>query len=145
MQTVHPYLSVSNAKEAIEFYCKAFGAAEIGPRLTDPEGNVVHAEIQIGGSKVMLADENPEFGNTSPKSLGATTVRLNLEVDDADAVANQATEAGASVLIPVADQFYGYRSGRLADPYGHEWILSQKLEDLSQEGMQQRMNEMFKT
>lgn len=141
---INPYLSVSNCAEAIEFYGKAFGAVISGPQLTDPAGNIVHAEIQIGQSSVMLADENPDFGNLSPKALGGTCVRLNIEVDDADAIAKQAAEAGATVLIPIADQFYGYRSGRLADPFGHEWILSQKLEDLSQDEMQARMNEMFK-
>lgn len=137
------YLSVRNAEDAIAFYKTAFGAEHIGPTLRDPSGNIIHTEIQIGESVVMMADENPDFGNISPETLGDTPVRFSLEVDDADAVADRAVEAGAEIVIPVDDQFYGYRSGRLKDPFGHIWILSQKLEDLSEEEMQKRCDELF--
>jgi PhnB protein len=91
----------------------------------------------------MMSDENPDFGNVSPTTLGDTAVRFSLEVDDTDAVASRAVEAGAELVIPVEDQFYGYRSGRLVDPFGHIRILSQKLEDLSEEEMQSRCDDLF--
>lgn len=143
VSAVVPYIGVRNADEAIAFYVAAFGAEHIGPTLRDPEGNIVHTEIRIGGSVVMMADENPDFGNVSPETLGDTPVRFSLEIDDADAVAEQAVAAGAELVIPVEDQFYGYRSGRLRDPFGYLWILSQKLEDLTEEEMQERMDAMF--
>ncbi len=143
ISAVNPYLSVADTKKAIDFYTQAFGAVEIGPRLTAPDGGIVHTELKIGESTIMLSDENPDFENHSPLSLGGTPVRMNLEVDDADAAAEQAVAAGAELAIPVSDQFYGYRSGRLVDPFGHQWILSQKVDDLSHEEMQTRMNAFF--
>lgn len=140
---LNPYLSVGKTADAIEFYAKAFGAVEVGPRLTAPDGGIVHAEVKIGEATVMLSDENPDFGNQSPVTLGGTAVRLNLEVADADAIAEQAVAAGAELTIPISDQFYGYRSGRLTDPFGHQWILSQKVADLSHEEMQKRMDELY--
>ncbi|MGH1361970.1 MAG: VOC family protein [Calditrichia bacterium] len=140
---LNPYITVKNTAEAIAFYEKAFAAKETAGRMTDSAGRVMHAELTIGDSVIMLADEMPEFGNTSPETLGGTPVVLNLNVEDADAVAKTAEEAGAEVLFPVADQFYGYRSGRLKDPFGHIWVLSQLLEELSDEEMQRRANELF--
>lgn len=140
---LNPYLSVTKTADAIEFYAKAFGAVETGPRLTTPDASIVHTEMKIGDCTFMLSDENPDFENQSPLSLGGTPVRLNLEVADADAVAEQAVKAGAELVIPIADQFYGYRSGRLVDPFGHQWILSQKVEDLSHEEMQKRMDALY--
>jgi PhnB protein len=140
---VVPYISVRSAADAIAFYKKAFDANHTGPTMKDPEGNIIHTEIRIGESVVILADENLDFGNVSPSTLGDTPVRFSLEIDNADAVAQQAVDAGAEIIILVEDQFYGYRSGRLKDPFGHIWILSQKLEDLSEAEMQKRCDKQF--
>ena len=140
---VAPYITVVAAAAALDFYARAFGAVERGPRLTAPDGSIVHAEIRIGTSTVMMAEHNPDFGTAEPRSLGGTPVRLALEVEDADATVEAATQAGAKVLIPVDDQFYGYRAGRIEDPFGHVWIVSQLIESLSQEEMQRRLDEMF--
>lgn len=142
IQNVNAYLSVADAVAAVDFYAKVFEAKEVGPRLTGPDGKIAHTELRIGNATLMLSAENPGFGNVSPKTLGGTPVRLNVEVDNADAVAEKAVAAGGEILIAVADQFYGYRSGRFRDPFGHEWILSQKLEDVTHEEMQKRMDAM---
>ncbi len=120
--TVIPSLAVSDAAAAIDFYHRAFGATEVG-RMTGPDGRVAYAEIAIGDARVALKDEEPAYGDVSPESLGGTTVRLLLQVVDVDALANQAIAAGATVVIPIADRDYGYRDGRLADPFGHIWIV----------------------
>ena len=140
---VFPSLTVVDAVAALEFYAQAFGAVETGPRLTAPDGSIVHAEFRIGDATIFLAEHNPDFGTSEPRSLGGTPVRLALEVADADATVAAAENAGAKVVIPVDDQFYGYRSGRIEDPFGHLWIVSQLIESLSQEEMQRRMDEMF--
>ena len=140
---VSPYITVVGAGAAIEFYRQAFGAVETGPRLTAPDGSIVHCEIRIGDSVIMLAEHNPDFGTAEPHSLGGTPVRLALQVDDADATVEAATRAGARVVVPVGDQFYGHRAGRVEDPFGHVWIVTQEIEALSQEEMQRRMDEMF--
>ena len=140
---VSPYLTVVDAAAALAFYAQAFGADETGPRLTAPDGSIVHAEIRIGNATVMLSEHNPDFGTSEPHSLGGTPVRLALEVEDADATVGAAENAGAKVLIPPDDQFYGYRAGRIEDPFGHVWIVSQLVESLSQEEMQRRMDEIF--
>lgn len=136
-----PMLAIRDAAGAIEFYKAAFGAVEV-MRLTDPEGKVAHGEIKIGEALVMLAEESPQH-NHSPQSLGGTTVILHLYVDDADSFADRAIAAGAKVIFPINDQFYGDRSGRLEDPYGHQWIISQHIEDVTPEEMQRRFNEFF--
>jgi PhnB protein len=135
---VTPYLSVNDAAAAIEFYKQGFGATEV-MRLPGPNGKLGHAEIKIGDALVMLADEFPEYGNLSPKTLGGSAVRLHLYVTDVDAFFDKAVAAGAKVLIPIADQFYGDRSGRLEDPFGHVWLVSTHIEDVSPEEMQRRM------
>ena len=140
---VSPYLTVVGAEAALDFYRNAFGATETGPRLTAPDGSIVHAEIRIGGATVMLAEHNPNFGTSEPHSLGGTPVRLALEVENADATVEAAERAGARVLIAVDDQFYGYRAGRIEDPFGHVWIVSQLIESLPQEEMQRRLDRMF--
>ena len=140
---VFPYLTVVDAGAALDFYEQAFGAVESGPRLTAPDGSIVHSEIRIGNATVMLSEHNPDFGTSEPHSLGGTPVRLALEVEDADATVEAAGRAGAKILIPVDDQFYGYRAGRIEDPFGHVWIVSQLIESLSQEEMQRRMDELF--
>lgn len=132
-----PYLSVRGAASAIEFYAKAFGATE-ELRLMDPSGRIGHAEIRIGESRLMLADEFPECDSLGPQSRGGATASLALQVADVDAVADQAVAAGAKVLKPVTDEFYGERSGKLEDPFGHVWHVSTRTEELSREEMQRR-------
>ena len=121
--TVTPRMFVRGAAAAIDFYQKAFGAIELG-RAADPGGKIFNADIRIGDSTISLADESPEFGNYSPSSLGGSTMIITLNVEDADAVWNQAVSAGAKIVFPIADQFYGLRQGRLEDPFGHLWIIS---------------------
>lgn len=135
--TATPYLMVKGAAKAIEFYKRVFGAVEV-MRLSGPDGKVAHAEIRIGDSMLMLADESPDWGNRSPETLGGTPVFIALYLPDVDAVAARAVEAGAKILIPVADQFYGDRMGRLADPFGHIWLVATHKEDVSAEEMQKR-------
>jgi PhnB protein len=140
--TVTPYLVVAGAAEAIAFYAKAFGATET-MRLVEPSGRIGHAEITIGNALVMIADEHPEMGIRGPRALGGSPVTLVVQVDDVDAVATQAVAAGAKVVFPVKDQFYGERSGRFEDPFGHVWILSTHVEDVSPEEMQRRYDELM--
>ena len=141
--TVTLYLCVKDAARAIEFYKKAFGATEV-MRLAEPSGRIGHAEIRIGDSPVMLADEFPEMGLLSPESLGGSAVRINLFVEDSDALTSQAIAAGAKVQRPVADQFYGERSGTIMDPFGHIWLISTRIEDVSPEEMQRRYDDLMK-
>src|SRR4051794_11497009 len=136
--TVTPYLIVKDAAGALDFYKKAFGATEL-MRMTGPGGKVGHAEIRIGDSPIMLADEFPEMGFSSPQTLGGSPVGIVLYVPDVDALSSQAVAAGAKVVRPVQDQFYGDRSGTLSDPYGHVWTLSTHKEDLTPEQIEQRM------
>jgi PhnB protein len=139
--TVTPYLIVRNAAQAIEFYKKAFGAVEL-MRFPGPNGAVMHAEVKIGDSPVMLADEMPGEGYVGPQSLGGAAVSMMLYVEDVDARFAQAVAAGATVKRPVADQFYGDRLGTLVDPFGHVWSLSTHKEDVSMEEMQRRLATM---
>jgi len=141
--SVTPYLMVNGAARAIEFYKKAFGATEV-MRLTDPAGRIAHAQVKIGAAPIMLAEETLEWGNKSPQTLGGSPVILDLYVADVDAVVERAVAAGAKLVFPVADQFYGYRSGRISDPFGHVWIVSTQKEDLTTEEMQKRFDAMMK-
>ena len=141
--SVAPYLSVRDAAAAIEFYKQAFGAKEL-TRLRMPDGKIGHAEIQIGDSRVMLADEFPEYGHRSPEAFGGSPVIIHLWVEDVDALVQQAAAAGAKILIPVSTQFYGDRSGRLSDPFGHTWIVSTHVEDVSAEEIERRTAEYMK-
>jgi PhnB protein len=127
MTTVTPMLTVRGAGDAVEFYERAFGAIEVS-RLTTPTGAVV-AELLIDSETVFVVDEAPEAQNLSPEALGGTSVRINLIVDDPDAVAAQAVASGATVLFPVADQPYGLRQGRVIDPFGHHWLIGKPLTD----------------
>ncbi len=138
-----PYLCCKDATSAIEFYLRAFGATEL-MRLAEPSGKIGHAEIKIGGAIIMLADEYPELGILSPEALGGSPVRIHLYVEDVDALFSQAVAAGAKELIPVSDQFYGDRSGRLEDPFGHVWILSTHKQDLSPAEMGKRYEVLMK-
>ena len=139
-----PYISVKNAKEAIAFYYKAFGAREVG-RISMPDGSIAHAELEIGGSKMMIAEENVQWGNLSPQTLGGSPVSLCLYVEDVDTVFARAIEEGAKVTgeMEVTDQFYGDRTGSLTDPFGHKWSIMTHIEDVSFEEMQIRTNAMF--
>jgi len=139
--TVTPYLVIKGAAAALEFYKKAFNAKELF-RMADPSGKVMHAEIRIGDSPVMLGDEMPEMGAVSPQSLGGTPVGIMLYVENVDALFNQAIAAGGRVERPVKDQFYGDRSGTLTDPYGHKWTIGTHKEDVSMEEMKKRMAAM---
>ena len=125
--TVTPRIFVRGAADALKFYQQAFSAIELG-RHADPSGKIVNAEIKIGDSIVSLAEESPEFGNHSPLSLGGATTILTLNVENADAVWEQALSSGAKVIFPLANQSYGYRQGRLEDPFGHLWIVSTRIE-----------------
>jgi PhnB protein len=135
--SVTPYLIVADAPRALDFYKAAFGATEL-MRMTQPDGRVGHAEIRIGDSPVMLADEFPEIGARSPQAIGGTPVSLMVYVPDVDAVVAQAVAAGAKVTRPVADQFYGDRIGGVADPFGHSWFIATHKEDVPQEELERR-------
>jgi len=135
--TATPYLIVGGAAGAIEFYKKAFGAREL-VRMTQPDGKIGHAEIKIGDSPIMLADEVPEMNYRSPQSLGGSPVSILLYVEDVDTVFSQAVAAGAKVQRPVQDQFYGDRIGGVEDPFGHVWYIATHKEDVSPEEMKKR-------
>jgi PhnB protein len=135
--SITPYLAIKGAAEAIEFYKKAFGATEV-MRMAQPDGRVGHAEVKIGDSKVMLADEFPEMDFRSPRSIGGTPAHLHLYVEDVDTVVGRAVAAGAKVLRAIQDQFYGDRSGSIADPFGHVWHVATHKEDLSTEEIGRR-------
>ena len=136
--SVTPYLIIKGASEAIDFYKKAFGATELF-RMPAPEGKIGHAEIKIGDSPIMLADEFPEMGYKSPQTLGGSPVSLMIYVADVDTVFKQAIAAGGKEQRPVKDQFYGDRSGTLEDPFGHVWHVATHKEDVSPEEMERRM------
>ncbi len=136
-----PYIIVKGAAKAIEFYKEAFGASEIY-RLCDPgNGKIGHAELVIGRHKLMLADEYPDWGALSPPTLGGTPVSLHFYVADVDAVVKQASECGATVLGAAKDEFFGDRSATLVDPFGHQWQISTRKEEVTPEEMQRRWNE----
>ena len=135
--TATPYLIVKGAAEALEFYKKAFGARET-MRFAAPDGKIGHAEIRIGDSPIMLADEHPDMGYRSPQSIGGTPVSILLYVEDVDRWFERAIAAGGKVTRPVANQFYGDRTGTLTDPFGHVWSISTRVEDVSLEEMQRR-------
>ncbi|HEY0638229.1 MAG TPA: VOC family protein [Pseudonocardiaceae bacterium] len=137
---LHPRLVVSDAARAIEFYVAAFGATEV-ERYTGPDGRIVHAAVEIAGHTVAVKDEGD--GDPSPTTLGGNPVIIALAVTDADAVARAMVEAGATVVYPVQDFEYGSRGGRLADPFGHLWMLDQPLEDLTPEEIQRRTTSML--
>lgn len=141
--SVTPYLIVKGGARAIEFYKAAFGATEL-MRMMQPDGRVGHAEVRIGDSPVMLADEFPEMGQRSPQTIGGTPVSLMIYVPDVDAVVARAVAAGAQLTRPVADQFYGDRTGGVTDPFGHAWFIATHKEDLSPEELERRAAQQVK-
>lgn len=142
--TATPYLIARDAHAAIAFYKEAFGAEEVC-KLLMPDGSVCHAEIQIGTSRIMLGEENPQWGSKSPQALGGTPAGIMLYVPDADAAFAQAVEAGATVEKPLVDQFWGDRMGSVIDPFGHKWSVATHVEDVSEHDMQVRFNAMLAT
>jgi PhnB protein len=145
LHTITPRLVVADGATAIEFYRRAFGAEELGERFTGPDGELIHAELRIGDSVVMITDEggDPRAPARSPQSLGgAVSAIMATYWEDVDAAWERALAAGAEVIYPLADQFYGERGGRLRDPFGHQWMLSQRIEDVSPEEMARRAAEL---
>ena len=137
---VTPYLIVGGASAAIDFYCSVLGATE-RMRMAGPDGKVGHAELEIGDSVVMLADEHPEMDAHGPRSVGGTPVSLHVYVEDSDRVFERAIEAGAKELQPVEDKFYGDRSGSFEDPFGHRWHVATHVEDVPPDEMSKRAAE----
>lgn len=142
MHTVTPHLVCAGAAEAIEFYKNAFGAIEM-LRMPGPDGKLMHAMIRIGDSPVMLVDEFPEWGGTSPKALNGTPVTIHLQVPDADAMFQRAVDAGATVKMPLADMFWGDRYGLVIDPFGHSWSIATHIKDMTPEEMAQAGRDAF--
>jgi PhnB protein len=143
-RTATPYLIVKGAADAIEFYKRAFGATEL-LRMADPQGRVGHAEIKIGDSVIMLADEHPAMGYRGPRSLGGSSVSILLYLESVDSVFERAIAAGATAQRAVANQFYGDRSGTLEDPFGHVWTIATHVEDVAPEEMQRRAEAAMKS
>ena len=137
---VTPYLIVDGAAAAIDFYKSVLGASE-RMRMGGPEGKIGHAEIEIGNSVIMLADEHPEMDALGPKSVGGTPVSLHIYVEDSDSVFHSAIEAGSKELQPLEDKFYGDRSGSFEDPFGHHWHVATHVEDVPPEEMSKRAEE----
>ena len=135
---ITPYLIIKGAAAAMDFYKDVFGATEI-MRMPQQDGRIGHAEMKMGDSFIMLADEYPEMDIVSPATLGNSTVGILLYVDDADATFNKAVSRGAKVNKPMADQFYGDRSGTVIDPFGHKWTIATHVEDVSPDEMERRM------
>lgn len=139
-----PYLRVKDAGRAIEFYKRAFGATEKF-RLTEPSGRIGHCELLFGNTTLMLSEEYPEYGFLGPQSIGGTSISIHLHLENADAAIERAVAAGATVLRPASDAFYGERSGTVRDPFGHEWMLGHSIEDVTPEEMQRRYDELMKS
>ena len=135
---VVPYLSVDGAAAAIEFYCSVLGTTE-RMRMPGPGGKIGHAELELGDSVIMLADEAPDMGILGPKSIGGTAVTLSVYAEDVDDVLARAQQAGATILRPAEDQFYGDRSGQFEDPFGHRWNIATHVEDVPPDEMGRRM------
>lgn len=135
---VTPYLYVDGAAAAIDFYATVLGATQRGDRMTGPDGRIGHVELQLGGSLIMLADEYPDMGAVGPRTVGGTPVTLHVYVEDVDAVFARALANGATALRPVADQFYGDRSGSFTDPFGHRWNVASHIEDVPPQEMAAR-------
>ncbi len=143
MKGIVPYLQFKNTGEAIAWYARVFGAKEVRARLVAPDGTCMNAEIEIEGTRLMLADEMPAIGSTSPATLGATSVVLDLHVERSDEIFARALAAGAEQIYPLADQFYGDRAGRVRDPFGHHWIIATRIREVSEAEMVAAFHAMF--
>ncbi|HEV3512414.1 MAG TPA: VOC family protein [Candidatus Sulfotelmatobacter sp.] len=142
--TLTPFLTVRGAERAIEFYKQAFGAELRGGGVAKgPDGKVIHAELKIGDSVLMLADEYPEYGSKSPQSIGDSGMGLHIYVENVDQAFERAVKAGAAVEMPLMDQFWGDRYGKLRDPFGHKWSLATHVKDMSEDEMKKGMDEAF--
>jgi len=141
---LYAYLCVRDARAAIDFYARAFGATELF-RLTEPGGRVGHAEMDFDGHVLMLSEEYPEMGVRSPEGFGGTPVTLHLHVDDADALLARAVAAGGTLERPAQDHFYGERSGTVRDPFGHRWLIGHAIEEVAPQEMQRRYTALFET
>ena len=139
--TLTPFMTVRDGARAIEFYKQAFGAVEKGV-MKGPDGKVMHAELRIGDSLFMLADEFPEYGALSPLSTGGSGMGLHIYVEDVDSAFDRAVKAGAKTEMPVTDMFWGDRYGKLADPFGHKWSIATHKRDMSREEMDEEMKKM---
>lgn len=139
--TITPYMTVRDAARAVEFYKQAFGAVEKGI-MKGPDGKVMHAELRIGDSLFMLADEFPQYGSLSPLSTGGSGMGLHIYVEDVDSAFDRAVRAGAKTEMPVTDTFWGDRYGKLADPFGHKWSIATHKRDMSREEMDEEMKKM---
>jgi PhnB protein len=139
---ISPYLAVDGAADAIDFYTEVFGASE-RMRMPAPDDKIGHAELQLGDSLIMLADEFPDMGHRGPKSIGGTPVTINIYVDDVDDVFQRALKKGAKEIRPVENQFYGDRTGQLEDPFGHRWSIGTHVEDVPPDEMEKRAAEMM--
>lgn len=139
---VFPYLRTHDGAAAIEFYAQAFGAKEIF-RLSEPSGRVAHAELKIGTATMMVSDEYPEYGIQGPRAFGGCGSAVHLHVDDVDKMVDHAVSIGATVVMPPKDQFYGERVAKIKDPFGHEWLIGHSIEELSNEEIQSRYDEMM--
>lgn len=138
-RTVTPHLVCEGAAEALAFYAQAFGAVELG-RMAGPDGKIMHAELRIGDSLLMLADDFPAYGSRGPKALQGSTVTIHLYVPDADAAWAQAIAAGATVVMPLEDAFWGDRYGQVEDPFGHRWSIATHVRDVAPEQMEEAMH-----
>lgn len=142
VNAVFPYLRVKDAPSAIAFYKEIFGARERF-RLTEPDGRIGHIEFDLGGSILMVSEEYPEYGILGPQQPGTTGMAIHLHVDNADELAGRAVAAGATMMRPLADHFYGERSCLIRDPFGHEWMLGHEIEQVAPDEMQRRYSAMF--
>ncbi|WP_029113010.1 VOC family protein [Mycobacterium sp. URHB0044] len=140
---VAPHLVVDDAAAAIDFYVKALGATELG-RVPQPDGRLIHAALNVNGSMIMLNDDFPEYNDgksTTPKALGGTPVTIHLQVTDVEAAFKRAVDAGATIVMPLEDQFWGDRYGMIRDPFGHQWSLGQPMREVSPEEIQKAMQQ----
>ena len=143
LHTVTTSIVCTPCAAAIDFYERAFGAEEVGPRMTGPDGSIGHAEIRIGDTVIMLADELPDGPTQAPTTLGGSTAALFIYTDDVDALWQRALDAGAEVVFPLEVQFYGDKSGRVKDPFGHTWGLGQQIEEVDEDEMRRRMTAFY--
>jgi len=141
MHSITPHLVCAGAAKALDFYQQAFGATEVG-RMPGPDGRLMHAAMKIGDSTVMLADEMPEWGSLGPKALKGSPVTIHIYVEDVDALVARAVKAGAKVTMPVEEQFWGDRYGKLEDPFGHHWSVATHVRDVTPEEMKRAMQQM---